>query len=124
MLFLLYIIFFILEYLTDVCLLCADVGLVRPANYVRNKCRPWPGDATPIVGGPTTAGELPAEEVERVLRRVKRNFTFLTCTVSMAENEDLPPSFQPHVVGAPRTWVRLFWHLENIVDQYNRAHRP
>jgi hypothetical protein len=63
-------------------------------------------------------------EAERVLRRVERNFTSLTRTVPMVEIEDLPPSMQPHVVGAPRTWVRLFRHLANVVDHYNRAHRP
>jgi hypothetical protein len=50
------------------CLLCADVGPVRPADYVRNKRRPRPGTAPATVGGPTVAGELPAEEAERVLR--------------------------------------------------------
>jgi hypothetical protein len=106
------------------CLLCADVGPVRPADYARNRRRPRPGAAPAAAGGPTTAGELPAGEAERVLRRVERNFTSLTRTVPMAEIEDLPPSMQPHVVGAPRTWVRLFRRLENVVDHYNRAHRP
>jgi hypothetical protein len=53
-------------------------------------------------------GDLPAGEAERVLRRVEWNFTALTRMVPMVEIEDLPPSMQPHVVGAPRTWVRLF----------------
>jgi hypothetical protein len=59
-------------------------------------------------GGAAVAGNLPAREAERVLRQVERNFTALTRTVPMVEIEDLPPSMQPHVVGAPRTWVRLF----------------
>jgi hypothetical protein len=112
------------EYLTDMCSLCADVGPVRPADYARNRRRPRPGAAPAAAGGPTVAGDLPAGEAERVLRRVERNFTALTRTVPMAEIEDLPPSMQPHVVGAPRTWVRLFRRLANAVDQYNRAHRP
>jgi hypothetical protein len=82
------------------------------------------GPAPATIGGPTAAGDLPAGEAERVLRRVERNFTALTRMVPMEEIEDLPPSMQPHVVGAPQTWVRLFQHLENAVDQYNRAHRP
>jgi hypothetical protein len=48
----------------------------------------------------------------------------LTRTVLMEKIEDLPPSMQPHVVGAPRTWVRLFRHLANVVDQYNKANKP
>jgi hypothetical protein len=108
MLFFIYIIFFIPEHLTDMCLLCADVGPVRPVDYARNRRRPRPGAAPAAAGGPTVAGELPAGEAERVLRRVERNFTSLTRTVPMAEIEDLPPSMQPHVVGAPRTWVQAF----------------
>jgi hypothetical protein len=45
-------------------------------------------------------------------------------TVLMVEIKDLPPSMQPHVVGAPRMCVRLFRHLANYVDHYNRANRP
>jgi hypothetical protein len=67
------------------CLLCADVGPVRPTDYARNRCHPWPGDAPAAAGGPVVAGELPAGEAERVLRRVERNFTSLTRTVPMAE---------------------------------------
>jgi hypothetical protein len=63
--------FFIPEYLTNMCLLCEDVGPVRPTDYVRNKRRPRPGVAPAATGGPTTVGELPVGEVERVLRRVQ-----------------------------------------------------
>jgi hypothetical protein len=108
----------------DMCSLCADVGLVKPIDYVRNKHHHRPGVALSVTGGPTVAGYLPAEDTERVLRRVEHSFTALTRTVPMAYIEDLPPSMQPHVVGEPRTWVRLFRHLANTVDQYNRAHRP
>jgi hypothetical protein len=95
--------FFVMpEYLTDMCSLCPDVGPMRPADYARNMRHPRLG-ATP-----TTAGDLPAKEAERVLRRVERNFTVLTRMVPMAEIEDPPPSMKPHVVGAPRMWVRLF----------------
>ena len=87
-------------------------------------CRPWPGAAPATAGGPIVEGDIPVGEVERVLRRVKHKFTTLTHTVPMAEIEDLPLSIQPHVVGAPRTWVRLFRRLANAVDQYNKAHRP
>jgi hypothetical protein len=59
-----------------------------------------------------------------VLRQVERNFTLLTRTIPMADIEDLPPFIQPHVVGSPRTWIRLFRRLENAVDYCNRAHRP
>jgi hypothetical protein len=86
-------------------LLYADVGPVRLADYARNRRRPWLEAAATVAGGAAVAGNLPAGEAERVLRRIERNFTALTRTVSMAEIEDLPPSMQTHVVGAPRTWV-------------------
>jgi hypothetical protein len=35
----------------------------------------------------------------------------------MVEIEDILPSMQPHVVGAPWMWVQLFLHLANAVDQ-------
>jgi hypothetical protein len=112
------------EYLTGKRLLHVDVGPVRPADYARNRRRPRPEAAAAAAGGAAVAGNLPAGEAERVLRRIERNFTALTRTVPMAEIEDLPPSMQPHVVGAPRTWVRLFRRLAHAVDDYNRAHRP
>jgi hypothetical protein len=93
------------EYLTDKRLLHADVGPVQPADYARNRRCPRPEAAAAAAGGAAVAGNLPAREAERVLRRVERNFTTLTRTVPMVEIEDLPPSMQPHVVGAPRTWV-------------------
>jgi hypothetical protein len=99
------------------------VGTVRPTDYAWNKRRPQP-EAAAATGGPTVVGNLPVKEAERVLRRVERNFTTLTRTVPMAEIEDLPPSMQPHVVGAPRTWVQLFRRLAHAMDYYNRAHRP
>jgi hypothetical protein len=102
----------------------ADVGPVRPADYSRNRGRPWPEAAAIAAGEETVAGNLPAGEAERVLRQIEQNFTALTCTVPMAEIEDLPPSMQTHVVGAPRTWVQLFRRLSRVVDDYNRAHRP
>jgi hypothetical protein len=46
------------------CLLCADVGPVRPTDYVRNRHRPWPGAAPTATGGPAAAGEIPVIEVE------------------------------------------------------------
>jgi hypothetical protein len=112
------------EYLMDKRLLYADVGPVQLVDYARNRLRPWPESAAATFGGPTIAGNLPVGEAERVVRRVEWNFNALTHTVPMAEIEDLPPSMQPHVVGAPRTWVQLFRHLVHVVDQYNRAHRP
>jgi hypothetical protein len=93
------------KFLTDKRLLHADVGPVRPADYAWNRRRPRLEAAASTTGGAVVAGNLPTGEAERVLRRVERNFTMLTCTVSMVEIEDLPPSMQPHVVGAPRTWV-------------------
>jgi hypothetical protein len=112
------------EFLMGERLLHADVGPVRPADYARNRRRPWPEAAAAAAGGAAVAGNLPAGEAERVLRRIERNFTALTRTVPMAEIEDLPPSMQTHVVGAPRTWVRLFRRLAQAVHDYNRAHRP
>jgi hypothetical protein len=102
----------------------ADVGPVRPADYARNRRRPRPEVAAAAARGAAIAGNLPAGEAERVLRRIERNFTELTRTVPMAEIEDLPPSMQTHIVGVPRTWVRLFRRLGQAVFEYNRAHRP
>jgi hypothetical protein len=104
--FLLYISFFCMpEYLTDKRLLHAYVGSVRPADYARNRRHLRPEATVGTVGGAAVVGNLLDEEAERVLRQVERNFTALTPTVSMAEIEDLLPSMQPHVVGAPQTWV-------------------
>jgi hypothetical protein len=64
----LYHFFYIPEYLTYMCLLCAYVGASQPIDYARNKCRPWLGVTHIAVGGPTTATELPAIEAQRVLR--------------------------------------------------------
>jgi hypothetical protein len=109
MLFLLYISFFFVipEHLTDMCLLCADEGPVRLADYGRSRHRPRPGATPAATGGPAVERDLPDGEAERVLRRIERNFTTLTRTVPMEEIKDLPPSMQPHVVRAPRTWVQL-----------------
>jgi hypothetical protein len=112
------------EYLTDIHLLYADVGLVQPVDFAQNRHHPRPEATTVVAGGPAVVGNLPVREAERVLRQVEQNFTALTCTVPMAEIKDLPPSMQPHVVGAPQTWVRLFKHLSHVVDYYNKAHRP
>jgi hypothetical protein len=106
------------------CLLHADVGPVRSADYAQNRCLPWMEAVATTTGGATVVGNLQAGEAERVLRRIERNFTVLTHTVLMAEIEDLPPSMQPHVVGAPQTWVHLFRCLSHAVYDYNRAHRP
>jgi hypothetical protein len=105
-------------------LLHEDVGLVRLAHYARNRRHPRPESMAAATGGVVVARNLPAGEAERVLKRIERNFTMLTRTVPMVEIEDLPPSMQPHVVGAPQTWVRLFRCLAHVVDDYNRAHRP
>jgi hypothetical protein len=105
-------------------LLHADVGPMRPADYAQNRRHPRPEAMATAAGGAAVVGNILAGEVERVLRRIERNFTALTRIVPMAEIEDLPPSMQPHVVGAPWTWVRLFRNLAHDVDDYNRAHRP
>jgi hypothetical protein len=102
----------------------AIVGPVRPADYAQNRCRPRPEAATPATGGAAVAGNLLAREDERVLRLIERNFTMLTRTVPMAEIEDLLPSLQTHIVWVPRTWVRLFRCLGQVVFEYNMAHRP
>ena len=105
-------------------LLHADVGPVRPADYARNRRRPRPEVAAAAARGAAIVGNLPIGEDERALRRIERNFIELTRTVPMAEIEDLPPSMQTHMVGLPRTWVRLFRRLGRAVHDYNRAHRP
>jgi hypothetical protein len=86
-------------------LLHAYVGPMQPTDYAQNRCRPRPEAAVAAARGAAVAGNLPVGEAERVLRRIERNFTALTHIVPMVEIEDLPPSMQPHVVGAPRTWV-------------------
>jgi hypothetical protein len=101
----------------------ADVGPVRPADFARNRRRPRP-EAAAAARGAAVAGNLPAGEAERALKQIEWNFTELTRTVPMAEIEDLPPSMQTHIVGVPRTWVRLFRRLGRAVHDYNRAHRP
>jgi hypothetical protein len=104
--------------------LLADVGPVRPADFARNRRRPWPEAKAAAARGVAVAGNPPAGEAERCLRRVEWNFIELTRTVPMVEIEDLPPSMQTHLVGLPRTWVRLFRRLGRAVHEYNRAHRP
>jgi hypothetical protein len=102
----------------------ADVGPVRPVDYARNRCHPRLEAAAAATGEAAVAGNLPAGEAERVLRRIEWNFYVLTRIVPMAEIEDLPPSLQTHIVGVPRTWVRLFRHLGQAVYDYNKVHRP
>ena len=105
-------------------MLRADVGPVRPADFAWNRRRSRLEAAAAAARGAAVAGKLPVGEAERALRRIERNFTELTRTVPMAEIEDLPPSMQTHIVGVPRTWVRLFRRLGQAVYDYNRAHRP
>jgi hypothetical protein len=56
------------EYLTDIRLLHADVGPMRPVDYARNRRRPRLGAAAAAAWGPTVAGDLLAREAKRVLR--------------------------------------------------------
>jgi hypothetical protein len=102
----------------------ADVGPVRPANFARNRRRPWPEATAVATRGVAVAGNPPAGEAERALRQIEQNFTELTRTVPMIEIEDMPIPMQRHMVGLPRTWVRLFRRLGRAVRDYNRAHRP
>jgi hypothetical protein len=102
----------------------ADVGPVRPANFVRNRRRPRPQAAAAAAGGAAVAGNPPAGQAERALRQIEQNFTELTRTVPMIEIEDMPIPMQGYMVGLPRTWVRLFRRLGRAVRDYNRAHRP
>jgi hypothetical protein len=102
----------------------ADVGPVRPANFARNRFRPRPEAAAAAARGVAVAGNPPAGEAERALRQIEQNFTELTRTVPMIEIEDMPIPMQRHMVGLPRTWVRLFRRLGRAVRDYNRAHRP
>jgi hypothetical protein len=115
---------YISEYLIHMFLLCADVGPMHPVDFSRTRQCPQLEATLATVDGPTATREPPASEAERVLRRVEQNLTSLTRKVPMAEIEDLPPSMQPHVVEVPRTWVYLFWCLENITVHYNEANRP
>ena len=102
----------------------AYVGPVRPADFARNRHGPRPEAAAATARGAAVAGNPPAGEAKKALRQVERNFTELTHIVPMIEIEDLLPSMQTHMVGLPRTWVRLFRRLGRVVYDYNRAHRP
>jgi hypothetical protein len=104
--------------------LLVDVGPVRPTNFAWNRRRPRPETAAATARGAAAAGNPPAGEAEKALGWIEQNFTELTRTVPMIEIEDLPPSMQTHMVGLPRTWVRLFRSLGRVVYEYNRAHRP
>jgi hypothetical protein len=104
--------------------LYADVGPVRPANFARNRRRPRPEATAAAARGVAVAGNPPAGEAERALRQIEQNFTELTRTVPMIEIEDMPIPMQRHMVGLPRTWVRLFRRLGRAVRDYNRAHQP
>jgi hypothetical protein len=102
----------------------ADVGPMQLADFAWNRRHPRPKAVVVVSRGAAVARNPPAGEAERALRRIERNFTEITHTVPMIEIEDLPPSMQTHMVGLPRTWVRLFRHLGRAVYDYNRAHRP
>jgi hypothetical protein len=103
--------------------LFADVGPVRPANFAQNRRRPRPETSAATTRGAAAGNPTPAE-AERALVRIERNFTELTRTVPMIDIEDMPPSLQTHMVGLPRSWVRLFRRLGRVVHDYNRAHSP
>jgi hypothetical protein len=106
-------------------LLCTYVGPIHLADFSRTRWSPQPeaGLATTIELA-AGAGVALAKEVDRVLRRVEQKLTALNHAVPMAEIKDLPPAMQNHVVGVPRTWVQLFWHLEEVIFHYSRANRP
>jgi hypothetical protein len=74
--------------------LLADVGPVRPANFVRNRRRPRPESAAAAARGVAVAGNPPPREAERALRQIEQNFTELTRTVPMIEIEDMPIPMQ------------------------------
>jgi hypothetical protein len=124
--FFLYISFLcILEYLKIVYLLCTDVGLVHPTDFLRTRCRPQPKERPATTVEPTTVvGGPPARDAERVLRQVEWNLTTLTHIVPIVEIKDLSPSMKPHVVWVPWTLVQLFQHLVNVIVHYVRANRP
>jgi hypothetical protein len=64
----------------------------------------------------------PSDDAARTLRNMGRNLETLTHSIQMATIDDLPVGMQRHVVGLPRTWVRLLWRLANVVVFYDRAH--
>jgi hypothetical protein len=68
MFFHIYHVFCIPEYLTRMYPLCADVGPVHPADFVRTRWRPRLEAGPSAAGGPVAAGGPPAGEAERVLR--------------------------------------------------------
>jgi hypothetical protein len=58
------------------------------------------------------------------LHSVGQNFDALMHNVPMETINDLPVDMQRHVVGVPKPWVSLFWHLTNVVVCYDRVHQP
>ena len=61
-------------------------------------------------------------EAERVLQNVQGNLTHLTHRILMVQVEDLREAMQWKVVGVPKSWVQLFWHLTNTIDCYHDTH--
>jgi hypothetical protein len=98
---------------------------VHPEDFSRTRRHPrLEVGPTGAAGLAAVAGGAPAREAERVLRQVQWNLIVLTCTVPMADIEDMPSSMKPHVVGVSQTWVQLFRSLANVVVHYGRANRP
>jgi hypothetical protein len=60
--------FYMLEYLTGICLLHVDVGLVRPIDYAWNRRCPRPEATAAATEGVVVVGNLLVGEAERVLR--------------------------------------------------------
>jgi hypothetical protein len=59
---------------------------------------------------------------ERVLHNVQGNLSRLMHRIPMVQVEDLLEAMQRQLVGVPRAWVRLFWHLTNVIVCYHDTH--
>ena len=63
-----------------------------------------------------------AGETNQVFHQVQRHLDHLTTAMLMAEIEDLPVAYQRHVIGVPRTWIRLFRRVAQVVLCYSEVH--
>ena len=61
-------------------------------------------------------------DAEQTLHNIHNKFSRLTQRVQIVQVEDFPEATQQHVVGVPRTWVRLFWRLANAIVCYHDHH--
>lgn len=62
-----------------------------------------------------------SSETDQVFHQVERHLDRLTTVVPMTEIEDLLVAYQRQVTGVPRTWIRLFWRVAQVVLCYSEV---